>query len=44
MVKKIPRAFKQNPQKSVDQNLTPLKTHAGFPRYQNFQKAFIHMT
>ena len=30
---------KQNPQKSLDQNLTPKKSHAEFPSHKNFQKA-----
>ena len=30
-LKKIPRGFKQNPKKSLDQNLTPKQSHAKFP-------------
>ena len=29
----------QNPQKSLDQNLTPKKSRAQFPSLKNFQKA-----
>jgi len=30
-IQKNPKGFKQNPKKSLDQNLTPQKSHAGFP-------------
>ena len=29
----------QNPKKSLDQNLTPKKSHVKFPSHNNFQKA-----
>ena len=32
---KNPKGFKQNPTKSLDQNLTPKKSHAKFPSYKN---------
>jgi len=34
--KKIPKASKKNPIKSLDQKLTPKKSHAKFP--EDFQK------
>ena len=37
---KNPVGFKQNPKKSLDQNLSPKKTHAEFPSHnKNFQEA-----
>ena len=36
--KKIP-CFKQNPKKSLDQNLPPQKSHAEFRTHKKFQKA-----
>ena len=33
------QGFKQNPRKSLDQNLTPKKSHAEFQSHKNFQKA-----
>ena len=37
---KNPVGFKQNPKKSLDQNLSPQKTHAEFPIHnKNFQEA-----
>ena len=38
--KKNPQGLKQNPRKSLDQNLTPQKSHAGFPSHKNFQRNF----
>ena len=32
--------FKQNPKKSLDQNLTPKKSHAEFPSHKNFQRNY----
>ena len=37
--KKIPRASKETPQKSLDQNLSPQKSLAEFPR-QEFPENF----
>ena len=39
--KKIPRASKE-PKKSLDQKLTPPKSHAEFPSLKNFQKGLTH--
>ena len=36
--------FKQNPNTSPDQNLTPKKSHAKFPSHKNFQKVFNNIT
>ena len=37
---KNPLGFKQNPQKSLDHNLSPRKSHAEFPSHnKNFQEA-----
>ena len=36
-----PLGFKQNPKKSLYQNLTPKKSHAKFPSHKNLQK--LHM-
>ena len=41
---KNPLDFKQNPKKSLDQNLTPKKSHAEFPSHKNFQKALNDIT
>ena len=38
---KNPWGFKQNPQKSLDQNLAPQKSNDDFPSHKNFQKASI---
>ena len=32
--------FKQNPKKSLDQNLIPKKSHAEFPSHKNFQRNY----
>ena len=37
-------AKSQNPKKSLDQNLTPQKSHAEFPSIKNFQKALNDVT
>ena len=42
--KKNPLGFKQNSKKSLDQNLTPKKSHAEFPSHKNFQKALNDIT
>ena len=42
--KKIPRASKETPQKSLDQNLSPQKSLAEFPRHKNFQKTLNDIT
>ena len=42
--KKIPRASKETPKKSLDQNLSPQKSLAEFPRHKNFQKTFNYIT
>ena len=42
--KKIPRASKETPQKSLDQNLSPQKSLAEFPRHKNFQKTLNYIT
>ena len=34
---KNPKGFKQTPQESLDQHLTPEKSHAEFPSHKNFQ-------
>ena len=36
--KKIPRASNNTPKKSVDQKLTPKKSHAEFPSVKNVEK------
>ena len=36
---KNPLGFKQNPKKSLDQNLPPQKSHAEFLTHKKFQKA-----
>ena len=41
---KIPKASNKTPQKSLDQNLTPKKSHAEFPSHQNFVKALNNTT
>ena len=41
---KNPLGFKQNPKKSLDQNLTPPKSHAKFLSHKNFQKALNDIT
>ena len=33
-----PLSFQQNPPKSLDQKLTPKKSHADLPSLENFQK------
>ena len=38
---KIPRASKKPPKKSLDQNLTPQKSHAEFPSHKNFQRNYV---
>jgi len=35
---KNPLGFQQNPKKSLDQKLTPKKSHAEFPSLKNFQE------
>ena len=42
--KKIPRASKETPKKSLDQNLSPQKSLAEFPRHKNFQKTLNDIT
>ena len=39
--KKVPRAS-NNPQKSLDQKLTPQKSHGKFPSLKNFQEGSIY--
>ena len=34
------QGFKQNPKKSLDQNLTPKKSHAKFTSHKNFQRNY----
>ena len=41
---KIPLGFKQNPKKSLDQNLSPQKSHAEFLTHKKFQKALNGIT
>ena len=36
--KKIPRVSNKTPKKSLDQTLTPQKSHAKFPSNKNFRK------
>ena len=42
--KKIPRASNKTPKKSLDQKLTPKKSHAEFPNLKNFQKIVNDIT
>ena len=42
--KKNPYGFQQNPKKSLDQKLTPKKSHAEFPSLKNFQKGLNDIT
>ena len=41
--KKIPRASKETPKKSLDQNLSPQKSLAEFPRHKNFLKTLNYI-
>ena len=41
---KIPLGFKQNPKKSLDQNLSPQKSHAEFLTHKKFRKALNGIT
>ena len=41
---KIPLGFKQNPKKSLDQNLSPQKSHAEFLTHKKLQKALNGIT
>ena len=42
--RKNPLSFQQNPKKSLDQKLTPKKSHAEFPSLKNFQKGLNDIT
>ena len=42
--RKNPQGFKQNLKKSLDQHLTPQKSHAEFPSHKNFQGALNDIT
>ena len=41
---KKPRGYQQNPKKSLDQKLTPQKSHAEFSSLKNLQKALNYIT
>ena len=41
---KNPQGFKQNPPKSLDQNLTLEKSHAEFPSHKHVKKALNYIT